>query len=73
MWDHAGCAATLLLVLLLIQITSLRHKGLTTDELLHYHYGYRVLHGAPRRTGVLDSSTMPFSGLHAMTSEIWLS
>ena len=42
--------------------------GLTTDELLHYHYGYRVLHGAPRRGGVLDSSTMPFSSLHAMTS-----
>jgi hypothetical protein len=58
----------LLLVLVLIETTSLRHKGLTTDELLHYHYGYRVLHGAPRRGGVLDSSTMPFSSLHAMTS-----
>ena len=59
---------TLLLVLVLIETTSLRHKGLTTDELLHYHYGYRVLHDAPRRGGVLDSSTMPFSSLHAMTS-----
>ena len=59
---------TLLLVLLLIQTASLRHMGLTTDEPLHYHYGYRVLDGAPRRGGVLDSSTMPFSSLHAMTS-----
>lgn len=61
------CGA-LLVVLLLLETTSLRHKGLTTDESLHYHYGYRVLHGAPRRGGVLDSSTMPFSSLHAMTS-----
>ncbi len=61
-------SGTLLLVLLLLETTSLRHKGLTTDESLHYHYGYRVLHGAPRRGGVLDSSTMPFSSLHAMTS-----
>ena len=61
-------SGTLLLVLLLLETTSLRHKGLTTDESLHYHYGYRVLHGAPRRAGVLDSSTMPFSSLHAMTS-----
>ncbi len=58
----------LLAVLLLIHITSLRHKELTTDEPLHYHYGYRVLHGMPRRTGAIDSSTMPFSGVHAMTS-----
>lgn len=66
-----GClliSGTLLLVLLLLETTSLRHKGLTTDESLHYHYGYRVLHGAPLRGGVLDSSTMPFSSLHAMTS-----
>jgi Dolichyl-phosphate-mannose-protein mannosyltransferase len=59
---------TLLALLLIIQTTSLRHKGLTTDESLHYHYGYRVLHDTPRRGGVLDSSTMPFSSLHAMTS-----
>ena len=58
----------LLAVLLLIHITSLRHKELTTDEPLHYQYGYRVLHGTPRRTGAIDSSTMPFSGVHAMTS-----
>ena len=59
---------TLLTVLLLIQMTSLCHKGLTTDEPLHYQYGYRVLQGTPRRTSALDSSTMPFSSLHAMTS-----
>ena len=58
----------LLAVLLLIHITSLRHKELTTDEPLHYQYGYRVLHGTPRRTGAIDSSTMPFSAVHAMTS-----
>src|SRR5205807_10388657 len=58
----------LLTVLLLIHITSLHHKELTTDEPLHYHYSYRVLHGTPRRTGAIDSSTMPFSGVHAMTS-----
>jgi hypothetical protein len=58
----------LLAALLLIHATSLRHKELTTDEPLHYAYGYRVLHGTPRRSNVLDSSTMPFSSLHAMTS-----
>ena len=58
----------LLAALLLIHATSLRHKELTTDESLHYAYGYRVLHGNPRRGSVLDSSTMPFSGIHAMTS-----
>src|SRR5207237_6713378 len=46
----------------------LQHKELNTDEPLHYHYGYRVLHGTPRRTGAIDSSTMPFSGVHATTS-----
>jgi len=61
------CGA-LLAVLLLIQVTSLRHKGLTTDEPLHYQYGYRVLNGAPERTSALNSSTMPFSSVHAMTS-----
>jgi hypothetical protein len=58
----------LLAALLLIHTTSLRHKELTTDEPLHYAYGYRVLHGTPRRASVLDSSTMPFSSVHAMTS-----
>jgi hypothetical protein len=58
----------LLLVLVLLQTTSLRHKELTTDEPLHYQYGYRVLNGTPWRTGALYSSTMPFSSLHAMTS-----
>jgi hypothetical protein len=62
-------SGTLLAVLLLIQTTSLRHKGLTTDEPLHYQYGYRALNGTPWRTGAVNSSTMPFSSLHAMTSE----
>ena len=71
------CAAThwrpivggaLLAALPLIHITSLRHRELTTDESLHYAYGYRALHDTPRRTSVLDSSTMPFSSIHAMTS-----
>lgn len=57
---------TLLAVLVLIQTSSLHHKGLTTDEPVHYQYGYRVLDGNPRRS-VLDASTMPFSSLHAMT------
>jgi hypothetical protein len=61
------CGA-LLAVLLLIQMTSLHHKGLTTDELFHYEYGYRTLNGAPERTSALNSSTMPFSSVHAMTS-----
>ena len=59
---------TLLAVLLLLETTSLRHKELTTDEPFHYQYGYRVLNGSPARTGALNSSTMPFSSLHAMTS-----
>jgi Dolichyl-phosphate-mannose-protein mannosyltransferase len=61
------CGA-LLAVLLLTLMMSLHHKGLTTDEPLHYEYGYRVLNGAPERTSALNSSTMPFSSLHAMTS-----
>src|SRR5436189_5429859 len=61
------CGA-LLAVLLLIQITSLHHRGLTTDEPLHYVYGYRVWNGAPERTSGLNSSTRPFSSVHAMTS-----
>ena len=56
-------------LLLLLHITSLRHKGLTTDELLHYQYGDRVLHKSPRRAGALDSSTMPFSSVNVATSE----
>src|SRR5947208_5326890 len=63
----AVCGA-LLAVLLLTETTSLHHKGLTTDEPLHYEYGYRVLNGAPERTNALNSSTMPFSSVHAMTS-----
>ena len=66
-WGLIICG-TLLTVLLLIQTTSLRHKGLITDEPLHYQYGYRVLNGDPWRTGALNSSTMPFSSVHAMTS-----
>jgi hypothetical protein len=67
-WDIPMCGI-LLSLLLLLHITSLRHKGLTTDELLHYQYGDRVLHSSPRRTGATDSSTMPFSALHTMTSQ----
>jgi hypothetical protein len=66
--DWLIACGVLLAVFLLIQTTSLRHKGLTTDEPLHYQYGYRVLNGSPQRTGALNSSTMPFSSLHAMTS-----
>ena len=68
--DAGGLAVrgALLTVLLLIQITSLHHKGLTTDEPLHYEYGSRALNGAPERTSALNSSTMPFSSVHAMTS-----
>jgi hypothetical protein len=58
----------LLAAFLLIHATSLHHKELTTDEPLHYAYGYRVLHENPRRGSVLDSSTMPFSAIHVMTS-----
>jgi len=68
-WEIPACGI-LLSLLLLLHITSLRHKGLTTDELLHYQYGDRVLHSSLRRTGALDSSTMPFSGLHATTSQL---
>jgi hypothetical protein len=59
---------TLLALLLVTEATSLRHKGLTTDEPLHYQYGYRVLCGTPQRTSALNASTMPFSSVHAITS-----
>jgi hypothetical protein len=61
-------SGALLAFLLLVETTSLRHKGLTTDEPLHYQYGYRVLRGTPQRTSALNASTMPFSSVHAMTS-----
>src|SRR5690242_13714969 len=67
-WWFVACL-TLLGAMLLMHITSLYHMGVTTDEPLHYQYGYRVLHGAPGRAGVLDSSTMPFSTLQAITSQ----
>ena len=41
-WEIPVCGV-LPSLLLLLHITSLRHKGLTTDELLHYQYGDRVL------------------------------
>ena len=66
-WWLFVCGA-LVTVLVLIHITSLRHKGLTTDEPVHYEYGERVLHGAPQRTRAIDSSKMPFSSVNAMTS-----
>ena len=62
-----ACGA-LLTMLVLINVTSLHHKGLTTDEPLHYYYGYRALNGTPWRTGSLNGSTMPFSSVPAMTS-----
>jgi hypothetical protein len=67
-WAIPACGA-LLAVLLVLHFTSLRHKEVTYDEPTHYHYGYRVLQGTPQRTGTINSSTMPFSSLHAMTSE----
>jgi hypothetical protein len=39
---------TLLTMLVLIHITSVRQKEVTTDKLLHHRYGDRVLHSAPR-------------------------
>src|ERR1051325_5058505 len=60
----------LLTVLLGIHIAGLRHKGLTTDEPVHYEYGYRVLHSTSQRThGALDASTMPFSSVNVIASE----
>jgi hypothetical protein len=69
-WTIPVCGV-LLALLLVLHLTSLHHKELTYDEPTHYHYGYRVLQGTPQRTGAINSSTMPFSSLHAMTSE-WL-
>ena len=56
-------------VLLVIHLTALRHKGITTDELAHYEYGEHVLHGAPQKTRAIDGSKMPVSSLNAITSE----
>src|SRR5690242_12972257 len=66
-WWLFVCGA-LMTLLVLIHISSLRHKGLTTDEALHYQYGDRVLHGTAKRTGVIDGSVMPFSSVHVITS-----
>jgi len=67
-WEFLVCGM-LVSLFVVLHITSLSHRGLTTDELLHYKYGDRILHGSPRRTGALDSSTMPFSGLQAAASQ----
>jgi len=66
-WHILGCGI-LVAILAVLHITSLRHKELTTDESVHYQYGDRALHGNPRRTGAINSSTMPFSDVHVMTS-----
>lgn len=67
-WVIFACGA-LLATFLVLHFTSLRHMDVTYDEPTHYQYAYRVLEGAPRRTGAINSSTMPFTSLHAMTSE----
>jgi len=67
-WAIPVCGA-LLAILPVLQLTSLRHKEVTYDEPSHYYYGYRVLQGTPQRTGPINSSKMPFSSLHVMTSE----
>ena len=72
-WAILVCGA-LLAVLSVLHFTSLRHKELTYDEPTHYQYGCRVWEGMPRRISAMNiyginSSTMPFSSLHVMTSE----
>jgi hypothetical protein len=68
-WVILACGA-LFAVLVVLHITSLRHKELTYDEAIHhYQYGCRVLEGMPRRVSALNSSAMPFSSLHGVTSE----
>jgi len=68
-WAILVCGA-MLTVLLVLHLTSLRHKELTYDEATHhYQYGCRVLEGMPRRVSALNSSAMPFSSLHGVTSE----
>jgi dolichyl-phosphate-mannose-protein mannosyltransferase len=62
-------SGALIAVLVVLHVTSLRHKETTYDEPTHYQYACRVVEGVPRRTGAINSSTMPFSSLHAMTSE----
>ena len=59
----------LLVLLLVLHLTSLRHKEVTYDEPYHYQYGYRVLEAMPLRVPALFSSKMPFSSLNAITSE----
>jgi Dolichyl-phosphate-mannose-protein mannosyltransferase len=79
-WQSVGrhwaipVGGALLAILPVLQLTSLRHKELTYDEPTHYQYGCRVSEGLPRRISAeniygMNSSTMPFSSLHVMTSE----
>ena len=67
-WAMLVCGA-LFVVVLVLHFTSLCRKELTYDEATHYQYGCRVLEGTPRRVSAINSSTMPFSTLHALTSE----
>lgn len=56
----------LLALFLLINLASIRHKTLTTDEPKHYQYGQNILNLKSDR---FDDSKMPFSALNALPAK----
>ena len=54
----------LLAVILLLDVASVRHKTLTSDEEEHYRYGMSILRGHSDRE--LNQATMPISALNAI-------
>ncbi len=57
-----------LILIFILNIVALRHKGLTYDEGAHYKYGMNILELNSDR---FDDSKMPFSVLNAAPRKIW--
>ena len=66
--SRATLAAGLLLAaFVLLEVGSLRRMTLTSDEVAHYRYGWKVLNFDPHRP---PNSNMPFSALNALPRKI---
>ena len=60
-------AGSLLALFVLLELGSLRHLTITTDEPFHYGYGWQLLNFDSRR---FDDSKMPFSMLNALPRKL---
>ena len=65
--DERAIVFVLLALFLLLNLGSIRHKTLTTDEPKHYQYGQNILNLKSDR---FDDSKMPFSALNALPAKL---